>query len=126
MTGRGARQSRKRPTYLLRLRPEPDVDAPVRGLRSGGLPFHLGRLLLIDGLPAVEIAVAAEKMRLFFRFRFRDGDGTLLSFHKRLFQHIDLNYKTRPPAKSAHRMPSRITATEAEKLSGALATERAP
>jgi hypothetical protein len=64
MTRRGARQ--------------PDVDAPVRGLRSGGLPFHLGRLLLIDGLPTVEIAVAAEKMRLFFHFRFRDGDGTRL------------------------------------------------
>jgi hypothetical protein len=26
-------------------------------------------------------------------FRFRDGDGTLLSFHKRLFRHIDLNNK---------------------------------
>jgi hypothetical protein len=102
MTRRGARQPRKRPTYLLRLRPEPDVDDPVRVLRSG-LPLHLGRLLLIDGLPAVEIAVVPEKMRLFFRFR--DGDGTLLSFHKLLFRHIDLNNKEEfgnAPAISTH------------------------
>jgi hypothetical protein len=64
---------------------------PVSVSLDGSLPFHLDSLLLIDKLPAVEIAIAPEKMRLFFRFR--DGDGTLRSFHKRLFQHIDLNNK---------------------------------
>jgi hypothetical protein len=86
---------------------------PVSVSLNGSLPFHLDSLLLIDGLPAAEIAVVPERMRLFFRFRDGDGDGdgdgTLLSFHKRLFQHVDLNYKIRPPAKSAHRIPSPIS-----------------
>jgi hypothetical protein len=64
---------------------------PVSVSLDGGLPFHLDSLLLIDGLPAVEIAVVPEKRRLFFRFR--GGDGALLSFHKHLFRHIDLNNK---------------------------------
>jgi hypothetical protein len=64
---------------------------PVSVSFDGGLPFHLHSLLILAKLPAVEIAVVPEKRRLFFRFR--GGDGTLLSFHKRLFQHIDLNNK---------------------------------
>ena len=64
---------------------------PVSVSLDGGPPFQLDSLLLIDGLPAVEIAVVPEKRRLFFRFR--GGDGALLSFPKRLFRHIDFNNK---------------------------------
>ena len=64
---------------------------PVSVSLDGGLPFHLDSLLLIAGLPAVEIALVPEKKRLFFRFR--GGDGTLMSLIKRLFRHIDLNNK---------------------------------
>jgi hypothetical protein len=45
VTRRGANQPGKRsgrPTYLLRLRPEPDVDDPVRVLR-GALKYLLRR-----------------------------------------------------------------------------------
>jgi hypothetical protein len=65
---------------------------PVSVSLDGDLPFHLHSLLILAKLPAVEIAVVPEKKRLFFRFR--GGDGALLSFHKRLFHHIDLNHKT--------------------------------
>jgi hypothetical protein len=54
---------------------------PVSVLLDGGLPFHLDSLLLINGLPAVEIAVVPEKRRLFFRFC--GGDGALMSIIKR-------------------------------------------
>jgi hypothetical protein len=62
---------------------------PVSVSLDGRLPFHLDSLLLIARLPAVEIAIVPQKKRLFFRFR--DGDGTLLSLIKRLFRHVDLN-----------------------------------
>jgi hypothetical protein len=64
---------------------------PVSVSLDAGLPFHLHSLLILAKLPAVEIAVVPEKKRLFFRFR--GGDGTLLSLIKRLFRHIDLRNK---------------------------------
>jgi hypothetical protein len=64
---------------------------PVSVSLDGGLPFHLDSLLLIDGLPAVEIAVIPEEKLLFFRFR--GGNGALMSLVKRLSRHINLNNK---------------------------------